>query len=179
MARDDSLLPVLFQNACLGEGPGAALWVWRHFLSLISSLLIGIYSFLIKTSKGALFRPPSDVSVEAFSLLYFNKTLLHKSSQWSSLITGPGLNSSPPEAKNPGVIHYSPQWQPFTGDCNPPGSFVHGILQAIILDWIAISSSRGSSQPRDRTSVPCVSCTGRQVPYHQCHLGSQTHGSRK
>ena len=40
-------------------------------------------------------------------------------------------------------------------DCSPPGSFVHGILQARILEWIAIPSSRGSSQPRDLTqSLP-------------------------
>ena len=36
--------------------------------------------------------------------LYFNKTLLHKSSERSSLVSGPGLNSSPPGAKNPGVF---------------------------------------------------------------------------
>ena len=36
-------------------------------------------------------------------------------------------------------------------DCSPPGSSVHGILQAKVLEWVAISSSRGSSQPRDRT----------------------------
>ena len=34
-----------------------------------------------------------------------------------------------------------------------PGSSVHGIFQAIVLEWIAISFSRGSSQPRDRTRV--------------------------
>ena len=34
-------------------------------------------------------------------------------------------------------------------DCSPPGSSVHGILQARTLEWVAISSSRGSSQPRD------------------------------
>ena len=34
-----------------------------------------------------------------------------------------------------------------------PGSSVHGIFQAIVLEWIAISFSRGSSQPRDRTQV--------------------------
>ena len=38
-------------------------------------------------------------------------------------------------------------------DCNLPGSSVHGIFQAIVLEWIAISFSRGSSQPRDRTRV--------------------------
>ena len=40
----------------------------------------------------------------SLSPLYFNKTLLHKSSERSSLISGPGLNSSPPGAKNPGVF---------------------------------------------------------------------------
>ena len=38
-------------------------------------------------------------------------------------------------------------------DCGPPGSSVHGILQARILEWAAIPSSRRSSQPRDRTQV--------------------------
>ena len=38
-------------------------------------------------------------------------------------------------------------------DCCPPGSSVHGILQAGILEWVAIFSSRGSSRPRDRTWV--------------------------
>ena len=38
-------------------------------------------------------------------------------------------------------------------DCSPPGSSVHGILQARILEWVAMPSSRGSSQPRDRTQV--------------------------
>ena len=36
-------------------------------------------------------------------------------------------------------------------DCSPPGSSVHGIFQARILEWVAIFSSRGSSQPRVRT----------------------------
>ena len=37
--------------------------------------------------------------------------------------------------------------------CNLPGSFVHGILQARILEWIASPFSRGSSKPRDQTQV--------------------------
>ena len=40
-------------------------------------------------------------------------------------------------------------------DCSPPGFSVHGKSQARILEWVAISSSRGSSQPRDRTRVSC------------------------
>ena len=41
-------------------------------------------------------------------------------------------------------------------DCNPPGSSVHGILQARILAWVVIYFSRGSSQPRDWTWVSCI-----------------------
>ena len=41
-------------------------------------------------------------------------------------------------------------------DCSPPGSSVHGVLQARILEWVAIPFSRGSSQPRDRTQVSCT-----------------------
>ena len=41
-------------------------------------------------------------------------------------------------------------------DCSPSGSSVPGILQAGILEWVAMPSSRGSSPPRDRT---CISCT--------------------
>ena len=40
--------------------------------------------------------------------------------------------------------------------CSPPGSSVHGVLQARILGWIAISSSRGSFQPRDQTHFSCT-----------------------
>ena len=40
--------------------------------------------------------------------------------------------------------------------CSPLGSLVHGILQARILEWVAIPFSRGSSQPRDQTEVPCT-----------------------
>ena len=51
-------------------------------------------------------------------------------------------------------------------DCSPPGPFVYGISQARILEWVTISSSRGSSRPRNQTWVSCVSCTDRQILYH-------------
>ena len=44
-------------------------------------------------------------------------------------------------------------------DCSPPSSPVHGLSQGRILEWVAISSSRGSYQPRDRTHISCLSCT--------------------
>ena len=47
-----------------------------------------------------------------------------------------------------------------------PGSSVHGILQARILEWVAVPSCKGSSQPRDRTCVSFIFCIHRQIPYH-------------
>ena len=48
---------------------------------------------------------------------------------------------------------------------SPPGSYVHGILQARILECVAIPSSRGSSQPGDRNCISCGSCiTSRFFP---------------
>ena len=48
-------------------------------------------------------------------------------------------------------------------DCSLPGSPVHGIFQARVLEWVATSYSRRSSQPRDQTCVSCISCIGRWV----------------
>ena len=55
-------------------------------------------------------------------------------------------------------------WDPL--DCSPPGSFVHGILQARILEWVAISYARGSSRPSDWTHISFISCISRQILYH-------------
>ena len=57
-------------------------------------------------------------------------------------------------------------------DYSPPDSSVQEILQAGILEWVSMPSSRWSSQPRDWTQVSYVSCTGRRVLYHSCHLES-------
>ena len=48
-------------------------------------------------------------------------------------------------------------------DCSPPSSSVHGILQARIHEWVAISSSSGSFRPGDRTHISYI---GRQILYH-------------
>ena len=55
-------------------------------------------------------------------------------------------------------------------DCSLPGSSVHGILQAWILEWVAISFSRVSSWHRDQTHISYVFCVGRWVLYYQHHL---------
>ena len=51
----------------------------------------------------------------------------------------------------------------FAIPCSPPGSSVHGILWARILEWVAFSFSRASSWPRDQTLISHVSCIGRLV----------------
>ena len=47
-----------------------------------------------------------------------------------------------------------------------------GVLQARILEWVAMPSSRGSSLPRDPACISYVSCIGRPALYHWCHLGN-------
>ena len=54
-------------------------------------------------------------------------------------------------------------------DCNPPGSSVHGILQARILEWVVIPFTMGSSQSRDQIQVSCIA--GRFF-YHLSHQES-------
>ena len=59
------------------------------------------------------------------------------------------------------------QWWPSlcnTMDRSLPGSSVHGILQARILEWVPIPFSRGSSRPRDQTQVSCIE--GRVLSDH-------------
>ena len=51
-------------------------------------------------------------------------------------------------------------------DRNLLGSSVHEILQAKLLEWVAMPSFQGSSQPRDLTHISYISCSGRQVLYH-------------
>ena len=50
-------------------------------------------------------------------------------------------------------------------DWSSPGSSVHGVFQARILEWVVIFSSRGVSQPRDQNCNSCVFCIGRQILY--------------
>ena len=55
-----------------------------------------------------------------------------------------------------------------------PVSSVHEICQAAILEWVAISYSSGSFRHRDQTHLACISCIGRWILYHFCHLGNTT-----
>ena len=61
-------------------------------------------------------------------------------------------------------------------DYSPPGSSVHGILQARVLEWVAISFSRGSSWPRDQTQVSHIAgglftdWANRETPFNKVEL---------
>ena len=57
-------------------------------------------------------------------------------------------------------------------DCSLPGSSVHGIFQARVLEWVAISFSKGSFLPRDRTQVSCI--VGRHF-YCLSHQGNHSY----
>ena len=59
-----------------------------------------------------------------------------------------------------------PSWATSRSVMSDSGFPVHGILQARILEWVAISSSRASSWPRDQTHVSCISCINRWIPYY-------------
>ena len=52
-------------------------------------------------------------------------------------------------------------------DCSPPGSSLHGIFQARILEQVVISYSKGPFQPRDQIHVSCISCIDRQILFHR------------
>ena len=64
-------------------------------------------------------------------------------------------------------------------DCGPPRSSVHGISQAGILEWAAISSSKGSSQHRDQTRISSVSCIASRSfttgSLGKCHISIFTY----
>ena len=51
-------------------------------------------------------------------------------------------------------------------NCSSPGSSVYEIFQARILEWVAISFSRGYPRPRDQTHVSCLSCVGRWIFFY-------------
>ena len=103
----------------MGEGPGAIL-SFETFFSFINIQL--------KTNRGVLFLPPSDAYVRSFLyLLYTLIKLRYMSSERSSLVSGPRLNSSPLGAKNPGILI---QQQPFTSTtCGALNLYIYLLFQ--------------------------------------------------
>ena len=88
-----------------------------------------------------------------------------------------GLNLHPDPLTIFLVLHGSGVWAescPALCDpmnCSPPGSSVLGIFQARILEWVAISFSRGSPPHRDQNFISCTGLFPRWILYHWCRLG--------
>ena len=99
-------------------------------------------SFLLKEIRGKCYSSCNKVGLLSYRNVYLVKSVLCCS-----------VAQSCPTLCNPMV-------------CHQPGSSVHGILQARILKWLAISYSSESSQPRDQTHIFCVFYIGRQNLYH-------------
>ena len=111
---------------------------------------------------------------KGLSRVFYNTTVQKHQFCTSTLLQGPTLTSIRDYWKNHKWMSESEVTQSCPTccnrmDCSLPGSSVHGIFQAIVLEWIAISFSRGSSQPRDWT---WVSQNCRQMLYHLSHQGS-------
>ena len=107
-----------------------------------------------KISEIGAWRAPSATSLSAMHLL----TLLHLSSEPSSLPEITCMLCAKSLQLCPSLCN--------TMDYSPPGSSVHGILQARILEWVARPACRGSSQPQDWTRVSSFYCIGRRLLYH-------------
>ena len=86
---------------------------------------------------------PNRIIFRDLKRLFFNNTCQFCSSHWSSLHMLMLIRSVEPDSCDP-------------IDCSLPGSSAHGILQERIPEWVAISFSRWSPKPRDRTQVSCI-----------------------
>ena len=138
----------------------------RCFFYLWLAACYQVWNALLKNQQGDNLSVPFWCLYQKLSpsLLHFNKSLLHKSSAWSSLISGPKSKSSPQKVTNTRSIHSSLP-KVFTTlyhllNCSLPGSSLHRVSQARTLEWVAISL-RDSSWPQGWTSVSFI---GRCVP---------------
>ena len=117
----------------------------------LSWTLLGIYSSTSSNSSN---------SMETF----LARSLCQKWTEWTVQESSLGIANSLWNTKRV----YVKLFQSYLTLCNPmdcslPGSSVCGILQAKILEWVAMPFSRGFSLPRDQTYISYVPCIGRQV----------------
>ena len=106
------------------------------------------------------FRKLSSISEVQFQGLYF--FCFHVDMTWCSHVDVPmGWDTAETLSTSFTMICHqvkslSRVWLCDPMDCSSPSSSIHGIFQARVLEWVAISFSRGSSWPRDRTQVSCI-----------------------
>ena len=148
----------------MGKSLGKIFTALRYsFLFLRASRKI--YNTLLKTNKAGNLSTPFDVYVSFLSHCHFNKISTTQSYEWLRLSLVPELNlllrrlqiqwSTVKKVKSFSRVQLFVA--PWTVAYQAP---VYGIFQARILEWVAISFSRASSQPRDRTLISHI--TGRR-----------------
>ena len=137
----------------------------HKFISVHTYLLVPLQLLKLKVNiLGILIL----VFQSSISYSYSKEAILHVSSGWLVV-----WNRTWQECLRAWVLNYFSHvglCDPV--DCSLPGSSVHGILQARILEWIVIPSSWGSSRPKDQTHFLFCLLHWQMCSFHQCHLGS-------
>ena len=121
-----------------------------------NSRWLGIWGVSTAEMTSAAHREELDLSKNEFSVLsvwYYGNI-----SGWANSTVMVSGSQEPRELQLVSSVTESCPTLGCPTDCSPPGSSVPGILQARILEWDAVSFSRGSFRPRDRARVSCVSC---------------------
>ena len=119
------------------------------------NLCVGILSCLTLCN-------PKDCSLPGFFFFFFLKFYFIFKIYINVLVL-PNIKMNPPQ-----VYMCSPSWTllPPPSPFHPPGFSIHGSFQERMLEWVAISYSRGCSWPRDWSRVCCISCLCRRILYH-------------
>ena len=140
--------------------PMSQLFAWGGQSTAVSALAL----FLPEKSQGYSSEWTGWISLQSKELLrVFSNTTIQKHQFFSTQLSLVGYNLQ-------GSLLACVHAKSHLTLCNPmycslPGFSVHGFLQARILEWVSVSSSRGCSQPRDQTRVSYISCIGRQGLY--------------
>ena len=120
----------------------SSLYIWKFSVHILWSLAWRILNITLLVCETSALYSNLDILCHYFSL----------GMKWKLTFSSPVATA---EVKRSEVAQSCPT---LSGpvDCSLPGSSLHGIFQARILEWVAISFSRGSSQPRDRTEVSLI-----------------------
>ena len=124
---------------------------WHCLLQNINSIVY----FLICLVNAVLCSSGIDCCCEELPFIHWWLALIFQNAIW---------NSRSPYHVCIRAQSHSALYDPM--DCSLPGSSVHIIFQARVLEWVAIPFSKISSRSRNQTLISCISCIDRQILYH-------------